>query len=120
MKRREPSATRDASDRGADSYFTNFYFANSYFEGAAAGAAAAGAAFIGADAAIAGEGIAAIAEACTRDLVEAFAASFACFLQRYTLDVEMFRSLAMSLACFPLLTSFITASQSTLLVAYAG
>lgn len=115
MKRREPSATRDASDRGADSYFTNFYFANSYFDGAAAGAAdAAAAGFI---AAIAGEGIAAIADACTRDLVEAFAASFACFLQRYTLDVEMFRSLAMSLACFPLLTSFITASQSTLLVA---
>lgn len=115
MKRREPSATRDASDRGADSYFTNFYFANSYFDGAAAGAAdAAAAGFI---AAIAGEGIAAIADACTRDLVEAFAASFACFLQRYTLEVEMFRSLAMSLACFPLLTSFITASQSTLLVA---
>ena len=115
MKRREPSATRDASYRGADSYFTNFYFANYYFEGAAAGAAdAAAAGFI---AAIAGEGIAAIADACTRDLVEAFAASFACFLQRYTLEVEMFRSLAMSLACFPLLTSFITASQSTLLVA---
>jgi hypothetical protein len=115
MKRREPSATRDASYRGADSYFASFYFANYYFEGAAAGAAdAAAAGFI---AAIAGEGIAAIAEACTRDLVEAFAASFACFLQRYTLEVEMFRSLAMSLACFPLLTSFITASQSTLLVA---
>src|SRR5277367_3967932 len=118
MKRREPSTTRDASDRGADSYFTNFYFANSYFEGAAAGAAdAAAAGFMGADAAIAGEGIAAIADACTRDLVEAFASFFAFFLQRYTLEVEMLRSLAMSLACFPLLTSFITASQSTLVVA---
>ena len=115
MKRREPSATRDASYRGADSYLANLYFANYYFEGAAAGAAdAAAAGFI---AAIAGEGIAAIADACTRDLVEAFAASFACFLQRYTLEVEMFRSLAMSFACFPLLTSFITASQSTLVVA---
>ena len=109
--------TRDASDRGADSYFTKFLLRQFYLEGAAAGAAAAGAAFMGALAAIAGEGIAAIADACTRDLVEAFAASFACFLQRYTLEVEMFRSLAMSLACFPLLTSFITASQSTLVVA---
>ena len=89
-----------------------------YFEAAAAGAAdAAAAGFMGADAAIAGEGIAAIADACTCDFIEAFDASFACFLQRYTLDVEMFRSLAMSFACFPLLTSFITASQSTLLVA---
>ena len=34
-------------------------------------------------------------------------------------EVVMFRSLAMSFACFPLLTSFITASQSTLLVAKA-
>src|SRR5580658_5167174 len=101
MKRRELSATRDASYRGADSYFASFYFANSYLEAAAAGAGAADAAAAGFIAAIAGEGIAAIADACTRDLVEAFAASFACFLQRYTLEVEMFRSLAMSLACFP-------------------
>lgn len=121
MKRREPSATRDASYRGADSYSASFYLANLYFDGAAAGAAgAADAAAAGFIAAIAGEGIAAIAEACVCDFIEAFAAFFACRLQRYTLDVEMFRSLAMSLACFPLLTSFITASQSTLLVAYAG
>src|SRR5580704_15670391 len=126
MKRREPSTTRDASDRRTNSYFTNFYFANFYFEGAAAGAAAAGAAdaaaagFIAAGAAAAGEAIAAIAEACVCDFIEAFAAFFACRLQRYTLEVEMFRSLAMSFACFPLLTSFITASQSTLLVAKAG
>jgi hypothetical protein len=121
MKRREPSTTRDASDRRTNSYFTNFYFANFYFEGAAAGAAdAAAAGFIAAGAAAAGEAIAAIAEACVCDFIEAFAAFFACRLQRYTLEVEMFRSLAMSFACFPLLTSFITASQSTLLVAKAG
>jgi hypothetical protein len=121
MKRREPSTTRDASDRRANSCFANFYFANFYFEGAAAGAAdAAAAGFIAAGAAAAGEAIAAIAEACVCDFIEAFAAFFACRLQRYTLEVEMFRSLAMSFACFPLLTSFITASQSTLLVAKAG
>src|SRR5260221_249605 len=51
--------------------------------------------------------------------VPAFAAAFACFLHRYTLEVEMLRSLATSLACLPLFSSFITASQSTLPAAYA-
>lgn len=57
---------------------------------------------------------------CFDELVEALAAAFACRLQLLTLEVEIFRSVAISLACLPLLTSFITASQSTQSSANAG
>ncbi len=107
MTRREPRWP--ATHREANSYFG---------EAAAAGAAIAG---DGAD--IAEDGAAGgslPAWACIDDFVAAFAAAFACRLQRYTLEVEMLRSVATSLAFLPLLISFITASQSTLVAAYAG
>jgi hypothetical protein len=44
-------------------------------------------------------------------------AAAAFFLQRYTLDVEMLRSLATALVFLPLLISDITLSQSTFLAA---
>jgi hypothetical protein len=69
-------------------------------------------------AAAGGRGIVPLVDALI-DEVLALAASFACFLQRYTLEVEMLKSFATSLACLPLLSSFITASQSTLLAAKA-
>src|ERR1019366_5374659 len=83
--------------------------ANSYFVAGEAAAAGEEAAFAGA----AGTSLPLLA--CTDDLVAALAASFAFRLQRETLEVEILRSAAISLLCLPLLTSFITVSQSTLL-----
>ena len=107
MTRREPRWP--ATHREANSYFGE--------------AAAAGAAIAGEGADIAEDGAAGgslPAFACIDDFDAAFAASFACRLQRYTLEVEILRSVATSLAFFPLLISFITASQSTLVEANAG
>ncbi|HTT77801.1 MAG TPA: hypothetical protein VMF50_17690 [Candidatus Binataceae bacterium] len=47
--------------------------------------------------------------------VPGLAALFAFFLHRYTLEVEIFRSLAMALAFLPAATSDMTLLQSTLL-----
>ena len=103
MTRREPRWP--ATHREANSYFG---------DAAAAGAAIAG------DGADIAEGASLPAWACIDDFVAAFAAAFACRLQRYTLEVETLRSVATSLAFLPLLSSFITASQSTLVEANAG
>jgi hypothetical protein len=83
--------------------------ANSYFVVGEAAAAGEAAGFVGA----AGTSLPLLVFC--NDLVAALAASFAFLLQRATLEVEILRSAAMSLLCLPLLTSFITASQSTLL-----